>query len=314
MIDHIHKSRESNLLTLKPRKHEQIELFLADEVEISTIRDDIASMEHPFFALKAGDTRVREYKNGKATITIKPTVDGVATIFDKDIWIYAISKLQQSINNSELVDRKIYFTPYDFLVTTNREVGGKTYKNLEKALSRLSGTRIKTNIKHSEDKHETIEFGLIDSWRILEEKKGKLDIGMVEVVLPNWLFEALEKKQILKISIDYFRIRKAIDRRIYEIARKHCGNQYDCEISLEKLHLKTGSTALLKMFRHNIKMLAIENKLPDYDVIFDGGRDMVVFKNRNPNAEKAEKMENLKRGKKEINKIKNKLSNYYVGY
>ncbi|OCG69512.1 RepB family plasmid replication initiator protein [Gilliamella sp. Occ3-1] len=293
------------MMTLKPKKHQQIELFLADEVEISTIRDEIASMEHPFFALKAGDTSVREYKNGKTTVTIKPTVDGIATIFDKDIWIYAISKLQQVMNNGEKVDRKIYFTPYDFLVTTNRSTSGQAYKDLEKALSRLSGTRIKTNIKYSEDKQETIEFGLIDSWRILEEKKGKLDIGMVEVVLPNWLFEALEKKQILKISIDYFRIRKAIDRRIYEIARKHCGNQYDCEISLQKLHLKTGSTASKAEFKRSIKKLSKENNLPDYEVIFNNEREVITFKNRNPNIDEAEKMENFKRGKYRISRIKN---------
>lgn len=309
MKDLTQKSRKSNLTTLKPKKHQQIELFLADEVEISTIRDEIASMEHPFFALKAGDTRVREYKNGKTTVTIKPTADGIATIFDKDIWIYAISKLQQAINNGETVDRKIYFTPYDFFITTNRDKGGRSYKELEKTLSRLSGTRIKTNIKYSESKQETIEFGLIDSWRILEEKKGKLDIGMVEVVLPNWLFEALEKKQILKISIDYFRIRKAIDRRIYEIARKHCGNQYDCEISLEKLHLKTGSTASKAEFKRSIKKLSKENNLPDYEVIFNNEREVITFKNRNPNVAEAEKMENFKRGKYGISRIKNVIDN-----
>jgi plasmid replication initiation protein len=297
------------LTTLKPKKHQQIELFLADEVEISTIRDEIASMEHPFFALKAGDTRVREYKNGKTTVTIKPTSDGIATIFDKDIWIYTMSKLQQAMNNGETVDRKIYFTPYDFFITTNRDKGGRSYKELEKTLSRLSGTRIKTNIKYSEDKQETIEFGLIDSWRILEEKKGKLDIGMVEVVLPNWLFEALEKKQILKISIDYFRIRKAIDRRIYEIARKHCGNQYDCEISLQKLHLKTGSTASKAEFKRSIKKLSKENNLPDYEVIFNNEREVITFKNRNPNIVEAEKMENFKRGKYGISRIKNVIDN-----
>ncbi len=68
---------------------------------------------------------------------------------------------------------------------------------------------------------------------------------MVEVTLPDWLYQALEKKKMLKISQDYFRIRKAIDRRIYEIARKHCGNQGEFTISLEKLHMKSGSSALL---------------------------------------------------------------------
>lgn len=295
------------MTTLKSKKHQQIELFLADEVEISTIRDEIASMEHPFFALKAGDKRDKEYKNGNVTVSIKSTSVGIATIFDKDIWIYAISKLQQAINNGGIASRKIYFTPYDFFITTNRDKGGRSYKELEKTLSRLSGTRIKTNIKHSEDKQETIEFGLIDSWRILEEKKGKLDIGMVEVVLPNWLFEALEKKQILKISIDYFRIRKAIDRRVYEIARKHCGNQYECEISLEKLHLKTGSTGTKEKFKFNIKQLVKDNKLPDYEVMLDSERDVVIFKNRNPNIDKAEEMETVNRGKKAMTKIKKTL-------
>lgn len=295
--------------TLKPIKHQQIEIFLADEVEISTIRDEIASMEHPFFALKGGDNRTREYKNGKVTVTIRSTELGIATIFDKDIWIYAISKLQHAINNGEIVNRKIYFTPYDFLVTTNREVGGKTYKDLEKALHRLKGTVITTNIKHSEEKQDTFSFGLIDSWRMLEEKKGKLDIGMIEVVLPNWLFEALEKRQILKISMDYFRIRRAIDRRIYEIARKHCGNQYECEISLEKLYLKSGSTASKAEFKRSIKNLARDNKLPDYEVIFDNAREIVVFKNRSPNINKAEKMENLKRGRKGVCKLKKLINN-----
>ncbi|MCX2956536.1 MAG: replication initiator protein A, partial [Candidatus Regiella insecticola] len=98
-------------------------------------------------------------------------------------------------------------------------------------LSRLKGTTIKTNIVYSDEKQEIIEFGLIDSWRIVEDKKGNLDIGMIEVTLPDWLYQALHKKKMLKISPDYFRIRKAIDRRLYEIARKHCGNQGEFTIS-----------------------------------------------------------------------------------
>lgn len=84
-------------------------------------------------------------------------------------------------------------------------------------------------------------------------KKGKLDIGMVEVTLPNWLYRALHERKVLKISSDYFRIRKAIDRRIYEIARKHCGSQSEFNISLEKLYLKTGSTANKSGFKRMLK-------------------------------------------------------------
>ncbi|PPI87625.1 RepB family plasmid replication initiator protein (plasmid) [Candidatus Pantoea edessiphila] len=268
--------------TLRPRKHD-LEFFITDKIEISSFRDDIASMEHPFFALKGGDTRIREYHNGNTTVIIKPTADGLATIFDKDVWIYVISKLQESININQEISKTVCFTPYDFFITTNRTISGRTYQELEKALDRLRGTTIKTNIFYSKKKQEIIGFGLIDSWQILEEKKGRLDIGMVKVTLPNWLYQALYKNKMLKISPDYFRIRKAIDRRIYEIARKHCGVQSEFSIALDKLHLKTGSTSLLKMFRYNIKKLAKNNDLPDYTIRYNSTEDMVIFDNRNSN-------------------------------
>lgn len=270
--------------TLRPHIQKQLAFFIADDVDICTFRDELASMEHPFFALKGGDTKVREYRNGNITITIRPLAGiGLATIFDKDIWIYTISKLQEAFNNSEKISRTVAFTPHDFFVTTNRNKGGRAYEDLEKALSRLKGTTIKTNIVYSEDQRETIEFGLIDSWRIVEKQKGKLEFGMVEIILPNWLFQAISKTKILQISSDYFRIRKAMDRRIYEIARKHCGSKQEFIICLDKLHQKTGSTRALRKFRFDIKRFIKTNNLPDYKVFFNSITDKVTFKNRNQN-------------------------------
>ncbi|HGJ5877331.1 MAG TPA: replication initiator protein A [Arsenophonus sp.] len=307
MINNTIKKRLDKLRTLRPRKH-KLEFFIADEVELSSFRDEMASMEHPFFALKGGDTKTRIYKNGNITVTVESTSSGMATIFDKDVWIYSISKLQEAMNNHEEISRTVCFTPYDFLITTNREIGGRTYQELEKALKRLSGTRITTNIVYFDEKQESVGFGLIDSWRILEEKKGKLDIGMIEITLPDWLYQALHKKKMLKISPDYFRIRKAIDRRLYEIARKHCGNQGEFIIALDKLHLKTGSTALLKMFRHNIKQLEKANDLPDYSIRYDTDEDKVIFNNRNLTPEQEEKEQQREKGKREIYKLKNSLA------
>ncbi len=307
MADHTDKTRARNLKTLRPRKHE-LDFFIADEVELSSFRDEMASMEHPFFALKGGDTNDREYRQGNVSLTIKPNSAGIATVFDKDVWIYAISKLQEAMNNNEPISRTVCFTPYDFFVTTNRDKSGRAYDDLRKALARLAGTRIETNIIYSDDSRKTENFGLIDKWVILEEKKGKLDIGMVEVTLPDWLYQALHKKKVLKISHDYFRIRKAIDRRIYEIARKHCGSQGEFTISLEKLHMKTGSSALLKMFRHNVKQLAKTNDLPDYALRYDAERDVVIFNNRNLTPEQEEKEQHREKGKREIYKIKKSLA------
>lgn len=301
------KTRKYNLKTLKPRKHE-IDFFIADEVELSGFRDEMASMEHPFFALKGGDRDTRRYKSGSKTVVIAPNAEyGMATVFDKDVWIYAISKLQEAINNHQPISRTIAFTPYDFFVTTNRTISGRTYKELEKSLERLAGTRITTNIVYSSDKQESVGFGLIDSWRILDEKKGNLDIGMVEVMIPDWLYQALSKNKMLKISPDYFRIRKAIDRRLYEIARKHCGGQHEFIISLEKLHLKTGSSSNKREFKRLVKNLCTTNDLPDYEVFFDPNTDKVTFKNRNQNTSSAEVSRKRDKAKREVHKIKNNL-------
>lgn len=293
------KTRNHKLETLRPSKYTEQEFFIADEIETASFRDELASMEHPFFALKGGDRKERVYINGNKKITVSPNSKGLATIFDKDIWIYAITKLQQAISDNQPISRTIAFTPYDFFVTTNRDKGGRSYEELQKALERLAGTRIQTNIVYSSEKQETENFGLIDKWRILEEKKGKLDIGMVEVTLPDWLYQAVTQTKVLQITQDYFRIRKAIDRRLYEIARKHCGYQESFTISLELLYLKSGSSALLKMFRHNIKQLAKINDLPDYEVIYNAEKDNVIFKYR----EYCPKKEQEAKNRTEKNKV-----------
>ncbi|PPI86253.1 RepB family plasmid replication initiator protein (plasmid) [Candidatus Pantoea edessiphila] len=242
----------------------------------------MSSMEHPFFALKGGDRSTRRYVSGDKTITVAPNAAyGMATVFDKDIWIYAISKLQESINVNKFTSKIILFTPYDFFISTNRTVSGRTYKELKKSLERLAGTRITTNILYSNKKQESVGFGLLDSWRIVEDKRGKIDIGMVEIVLPEWLYQALHKKQLLKISSDYFRIRKPIDRRIYEIARKHCGNQNEFIVSLAKLHVKVGSMSKQSEFKRMLKRLEKINYLPDYIILYDVKTDLVKFTNRN---------------------------------
>lgn len=124
---------------------------------------------------------------------------------------------------------------------------------------------------------------------------------MVEVTLPDWLYQAITKTKVLQISPDYFHIRKAIDRRLYEIARKHCGNQHEFSISLDKLHNKTGSSRELRKFRFDIKQLTKTNDLPDYEVIFEPTTDKVTFKNRNQNTLEAES--SRKRKKKETRSL-----------
>jgi len=266
------------MTTLKERKHK--DYLVIDDINIESFKDDIASMEHPFFALKAGDTKERVYEHNNNKVILKSNSDGLATVFDKDIWIYIISKLKSINSSEEMITNTVYFTPYDYIVKTNRSLGGKGYELLKKSLSRLKGTTIQTNINHQNGSNHISQFGLIDSWSMVEsESKGNIKNGMVKVVLPDWIVKsALIDNNILKINDDYFRIRKALHRRFYELARKHCGDKENFIISIDKFRKKTGSTKTAVDFRKEIVSIVKSNDLPDYQFLIDGVNVQIVNK------------------------------------
>ena len=267
------KAKKSSAATLAPVRHKQKDFFIADILDVST-KDDLASMEHPFFALKAGDMRVRTYERNGNTLTIKPGHDGCATIHDKDVWIYCISQLVEAMNRGrEDVSRTVRFTAHDFLVTTNRRTDGDSYARMAEAMARLSGTRVETNIV-TDGQRERAGFGLIDSWRVIEKTSGGRMVA-VEVTLSDWLYRSVKAKQVLTLSPDYFRIRKPIDRRIYELVRKHCGSQRQWQCTVKTLHEKSGSTDTVRKLRAVLKALSEADDLPDYKVSM--ADDLVTF-------------------------------------
>ena len=271
----------------------QRDFFVADILAPSP-KADMASMEHPLFALKAGDKRVRTYGRNGFTVTIKPGHGGCATIHDKDLWIYCISHLVEAINRGrEDVGRTVRFTAYDFLVTTNRSTDGDAYKRMGDALSRLRGTTIETNIV-TDGYRERRGFGLVESWRVIECDHDNRMVA-VEVTLPEWLWRSVKARHVLTLSREYFRIRKPLDRRIYELARKHCGTQPRWGVKLRVLHEKSGSADVLRKFRAAVRELAKIDDLPDYRVIFDADADSVFFYARTPKGTKAQIKDLVKR-------------------
>ncbi len=261
---------------LRPDHYLQRDFFLADILDTSP-KDDTASMEHPLFALRAGDKRIRRYERNGVTVTIKPGFDGCATIHDKDVWIYCISQLVEAMNRErEDVGRTVRFIAHDFLVTTNRRTDGDSYKRLGDALSRLRETTIETNIE-TRSQRERRGFGLIDSWAVIERSPSDDRMIAVEVTLPEWLYRSIEARHVLTISRDYFRLRKPLDRRIYELARKHCGAQPKWSVTIATLYEKSGSADVLRNFRGAIKGLTESGELPDYRMVFDADADAITF-------------------------------------
>lgn len=258
---------------LRPVRHPQGDLFIADVLDAAP-RDDMAGMEHPLFALKAGDTAIRRYEHRGNVVEVAPSVRGLATIHDKDVLIYCISQLMAKKNDGQEIARTIRLTAYDLLVTTNRRTDGASYGRLQMSFERLAGTRISTNIKTG-GQREREGFGLLNDYRIVEYDERER-MAWLEVELPRWLYRAVEADEVLSISPDYFRIRKPLDRRIYELARKHCGRQKRWRVSLEVLHRKTGSTASMREFRRAVRSLAESDQLPDYRLTYEAKPDRIT--------------------------------------
>src|ERR1022692_4274466 len=169
---------------LLPYRHQQHDLFVCDVAD-AILKDDMASMEHPFFSLsKKPDTNIRRYENGDRWVEVVPNVKGLATIYDKDILIYCISQLVAKINNSDPPSPYGSIVAKDLLVFVNRSLGGKDYDGLVEALQRLDGTRIRTNIRTGGEQ-EYEGFGLIEAFKLRRsDKTGR--ILEIAVKLSDW--------------------------------------------------------------------------------------------------------------------------------
>ena len=243
-----------------------------------TPKDDMASMEHPLFTLATRpDRRILRYVHGAAEIEITPSVKGLATIHDKDVLIFCVSQLMAAVNAGRPTSPVLHLKAHDLLVATNRETSGDGYRRLREALERLAGTRIVTNIATG-GVESTRGFGLIDAWEILRKARGGRMIH-VTVTLSDWIYRSVLSKSVLTLHRDYFQLRKPLERRVYEIARKHCGRQAEWKIGLETLLKKTGSTSPRRVFRKMIRDMVEEDGLPDYTLLLGEG-DVVVVRAR----------------------------------
>lgn len=238
-------------------------------------KDDMGTMEHPMFSLATRpDLRILRYDHNGTRIEIAPSVRGLATIHDKDVLIYCISQLVAALNAGRAITRTVQMRAHDMLAATGRETSGDGYRRLREALERLAGTRITTNLVTG-GMEVTTGFGLIESWQILRKTRDGRMVS-VAVTLSDWLFRAVLSKSVLTLSRDYFRLRKPLERRIYELARKHCGRQESWRISVETLLKKSGSASPRRVFRKMIRDMIAEDHLPDYTIAEEPG-DIIRF-------------------------------------
>lgn len=277
----------------------QSELFVCD-IANWPVKDDIASMEVPIFSLaKQKDTKTREYRRGAKIVRIIPSSVGAATVFDKDLLLYIASQIVEARNQGRPVSRTVQIDSIDFLLGTVRGDGRASFERIIDMLRRLRGTTIETNIETGSVR-QTEGFSLIDTYKILSENKRtetsrpaetkkpvSKEVSRVlrfSVTISEWLYNGLMNYEVLTLDRGYFRLSKSIERRLYEIARKHCGDQPLWKVSIDLLADKIGTTQERYRFRNELRQVIVGDRLPEYHLALDPHKspDDVVFYTRNP--------------------------------
>ena len=243
----------------------------------------MTGMEHPIFSLSTKpDMKPRRYERGENWIEISPSRYGMATVHDRDVLIYCISQCMAALNEGNQVARKMRFKAHDLLIATNRQSSGRGYELLRDALRRLQGTQIETNIRQGGREYFKV-FGLIEAAEIVKETRDGRMLD-VEITLSDWVFDAIENNHVLTLSRQYFFLRKPLERRLYELARKHCGAQPKWTISLELLRDKCGSSSTPKEFRRLVGRIieddANHGHMPDYAFAIEG--DLLAVRPKRP--------------------------------
>ena len=300
----IPSSRQIRRTNSRPAPLDDAQLmFFVPSVHDAPLKDDFNLMDiAPFSLSKNGGQGVIRYELKDAVITIEGGAEvGIATAYDYDIVINMISHLAEATRRYRIDEAKglkpsippqVYRpSAAEILKFCRRELGGKQYQDLERALARLQATHIRiTNLKGGEgrrDRRETESFPLIGRYKVVS-RTSQDRIDQVEIEIPGWVYDGVVqpdgKPTILTLNPDYFLLSRPLARFIYRLARKAAGES-EAYYSLKELLKRSGSKLPMRKFRLAVEEIVESTKLtplPDYDLeLEDRGHDLIlVMRNR----------------------------------
>ncbi|KQZ56261.1 replication protein [Rhizobium sp. Root149] len=297
-------NRQTRRTNSRPAPMDDAQLmFFVPSVHDAPLKDDFNLMDiAPFSLSKNGGQGVIRYELKDAVITIEGGAEvGIATAYDYDIVINMISHLAEATRRFRIDEAKglkpsippqVYRpSAAEILKFCRRELGGKQYEDLERALARLQATHIRiTNLKGGEgrrDRRETESFPLIGRYKVVS-RTSQDRIDQVEIEIPGWVYDGVVqpdgKPTILTLNPDYFLLSRPLARFIYRLARKAAGES-EAYYSLKELLKRSGSKLPMRKFRLAVEEIVESTKLtplPDYDLeLEDRGHDLIlVMRNR----------------------------------
>lgn len=255
-------------------RKEQLDLFVALVGDIP-LRDDREAMSAPMVSLAKRSPARLEWTgpSGQHVEITAGEIGAIATIYDFDIVIWAISQVNAGLERGREVGPTITFRPYDMLRAIGRSTSGRDYERLKAAINRLRSTRIRTTIRRR-NKDRLEDFNLLADFTLDEDDQGR-PLG-AQLTLPRWIFNAvLTQRDVLSITPTYFELTSGLDRFLYRLARRHAGNGIDnphgWAFSFRDLHSRTGSPAPFGQFSRDLRKAIKRDGIPTYALTEERG-------------------------------------------
>jgi plasmid replication initiation protein len=255
----------------EPLPDDTLQGDLFDSPLYGTVKGDRRMMVFNFFAV---DTKRKieqlRYRDAEVDIQVRGA-NGIATMADKEFLLYVASLMVDKLNRGQVPNQKFTFTAHDFFRVCGLTGGGANYDRVKGALDRLQGTQIKTNIETGGEGEETW-FSWLKQARLhyRTTKAGRRIMKSIEVELCDWLYRAILKDgKMLTYHNKYFEL-TPMERRLYEIARAHCGSQPGFRMNIEKLRRRLGVETPLRQFKHKLKKIIEADRIPEYGIMMRG--------------------------------------------
>jgi plasmid replication initiation protein len=268
-----------------PAGDQQADFFVPSIHDIAS-KENRSTMDVAIFRLSKKDNRagaIIRYELPDGHIEVTSGVYGMASVWDYDIVLMAISNLTEAMNKyhaglGEKPGR--HFRPHvsEILKFSRKGDGGRQSDAVEAALDRLKSTTIKIVRESYNGKGRPLRFveaeGLISGYKVVaftDQKK----IAAVEIELPNWIYNQIaeaKKPDVLTVHPDYFLIDSGLGRFIYRLARQAAGKG-QAKWYFSTVYERSGSTGSFKEFCRMIRAIAAADDLPEYLITEEKGQD-----------------------------------------
>lgn len=215
-----------------------------------------AAKEHVL--IETGDERWR----------VCPSRDGrVATLYDRDIVLYALSCAYQAFMRTGRWSDRVVFTAHDCMRVTRRDTSQKSYQRMLAALDRLAETYV-VRIDDGAPENLREPFAWVNDVQVQTRARpcgANNEMQSISLRLEPPLFRALiEQKDPLIYNNRYFDL-SPLERRLYDLAILGCA-EVPMRRSLQELHRACGARISLRGFGWRMRQINERQPLPDIEV------------------------------------------------